>query len=181
MPLLQVCKCGVEWNIHGPGKRYVIGLSGCTHRCSNCPYPEYWPILSGTAYTGDTLLAMIREAQVYGLSITGGEPLLQGRNLLMFLKKFRNEFPKQAIWLYSAYSLKELRDICKRDRVMHKIIAKCTAVILGKYDKTKASRYMAYRMSGNQLIYKVSVKDNILVFKDVTELVDRVFAAHQST
>ncbi|MDO8107903.1 pyruvate formate-lyase-activating protein [Isoptericola sp. b441] len=67
----------------GPGTRLVLRLSGCPLRCQYCHGPDAWLMRDGALHTVDSALARIeRDAPVLvagggGLTVSGGEPLLQ--------------------------------------------------------------------------------------------------------
>ena len=70
--------CGT---VDGPGLRYVVFLQGCPLRCKFCHNPDTWQCNRGTVYTVDELVSDIlkykRFIQNGGVTVTGGEPLLQ--------------------------------------------------------------------------------------------------------
>jgi pyruvate formate lyase activating enzyme len=67
----------------GPGTRLVLRLSGCPLRCQYCHGPDAWLMRDGALHTIDSALARIeRDAPLLtagggGLTVSGGEPLLQ--------------------------------------------------------------------------------------------------------
>lgn len=67
--------------VDGPGVRYVIFMQGCPMRCQYCHNPDTWDIHGGTEYTvGELLEAYNKNRPFYktgGITVTGGEPLLQ--------------------------------------------------------------------------------------------------------
>ena len=74
----------------GPGIRFVVFMQGCPLRCLYCHNPDTWVVKSGKTYRLETE-ALLAEALRYkhftaqgGVTVTGGEPLLQPE----FLKEF---------------------------------------------------------------------------------------------
>jgi len=67
--------------VDGPGIRFVIFMQGCPMRCQYCHNPDTWKIGDGTEVTVDELLAQYKKNRSFyksgGITITGGEPLLQ--------------------------------------------------------------------------------------------------------
>lgn len=69
--------------VDGPGIRYVIFTQGCLLRCQYCHNPDTRDPLGGKEVTVDELIDDIKHYQSYltysggGVTITGGEPLLQ--------------------------------------------------------------------------------------------------------
>ncbi|MEM6520527.1 MAG: pyruvate formate-lyase-activating protein [Cyanobacteria bacterium P01_C01_bin.70] len=69
--------------VDGPGIRYVIFTQGCLLRCLYCHNPDTRDLHGGREITVDELIDDIKTYQSYltysggGVTITGGEPLLQ--------------------------------------------------------------------------------------------------------
>lgn len=79
-------------SVDGPGVRYVIFMQGCRMRCQFCHNPDTWDMSAGRAYTADQLLNTALKYKAYwgkqgGITVSGGEPLLQIDFLLEFFKK----------------------------------------------------------------------------------------------
>lgn len=74
--------------VDGPGVRFVVFLQGCPMRCAYCHNPDTWEINAGTPTTPKELMeAFDRNRSFYkdgGITVTGGEPLLQLDFLLEF-------------------------------------------------------------------------------------------------
>ncbi len=83
-------------SVDGPGVRFVVFLSGCKMRCQFCHNPDTWQLKSGTEYTVDDLLKKAMAYRPYwkdkgGITVSGGEPLLQIDFLLEFFKKAKEK------------------------------------------------------------------------------------------
>ncbi len=67
--------------VDGPGVRYVVFLQGCPLRCLYCHNPDTWSGEAPIRRTADEIIsAMKRNLPFYttgGITVTGGEPLLQ--------------------------------------------------------------------------------------------------------
>ena len=68
--------------VDGPGVRYIIFLQGCAMRCQYCHNPETWAFTKDTASTPQEAFTAAYRYRNYwrgngGLTISGGEPLLQ--------------------------------------------------------------------------------------------------------
>lgn len=69
--------------VDGPGLRFVVFLQGCLYRCRYCHNPDTWDPRGGEERTVASLVAEMRSYMPYlqasggGLTVTGGEPLLQ--------------------------------------------------------------------------------------------------------
>ncbi|MCX5563119.1 pyruvate formate-lyase-activating protein [Streptomyces sp. NBC_00038] len=69
--------------VDGPGTRFVLFVSGCPLRCLYCANPDTWHMRDGRDVTADEVMAEIEKCQDFvttagqGVTLTGGEPLLQ--------------------------------------------------------------------------------------------------------
>ncbi|WP_405953767.1 pyruvate formate-lyase-activating protein [Streptomyces phaeochromogenes] len=69
--------------VDGPGTRFVLFVNGCPLRCLYCANPDTWHMRDGREATVDEVMAEIDKYREFittaggGVTITGGEPLLQ--------------------------------------------------------------------------------------------------------
>ena len=68
--------------VDGPGVRFVVFMQGCNLRCGCCHNPDTWEMTGGTEYSADEILQRVLRCREYfgqegGITISGGEPLLQ--------------------------------------------------------------------------------------------------------
>lgn len=76
----------------GPGIRLVIFLQGCNFSCSYCHNPDTISPRGGEKYSAQQIIDLLEEQRPYfsnggGLTVSGGEPLLQAKELLGLFKK----------------------------------------------------------------------------------------------
>ncbi len=67
--------------VDGPGIRYVLFMQGCPMRCLYCHNPDTWKIGAGTEITVEEIIEEFNKNRAFyskgGITVTGGEPLLQ--------------------------------------------------------------------------------------------------------
>lgn len=69
--------------VDGPGTRFVLFVNGCPLRCLYCANPDTWRMRDGRRATVDEVMAEIEKYRAFvttaggGVTVTGGEPLLQ--------------------------------------------------------------------------------------------------------
>ena len=69
--------------VDGPGTRFVLFVSGCPLRCLYCANPDTWHMRDGKETTVDEVMQEIEKYRAFittaggGVTVTGGEPLLQ--------------------------------------------------------------------------------------------------------
>lgn len=78
-------------SVDGPGIRFVVFMQGCPMRCLYCHNPDTWEIGKGTSVSTDEILSMYNKNKSFykngGITVTGGEPLLQIDFLSELFKK----------------------------------------------------------------------------------------------
>ncbi len=82
-------------SVDGPGIRYVVFLQGCPMRCQYCHNPDTWEMNTGTEITAEEIIQNYRKNRPFysrgGITVTGGEPLLQIDFLLELFTRARQE------------------------------------------------------------------------------------------
>ena len=82
--------------VDGPGVRFVVFMQGCSLKCKYCQNRDTWNLKGGTTYSSDEIVEKILRYKNYimpngGVTISGGEPLLQAKFLIELfteLKKY---------------------------------------------------------------------------------------------
>lgn len=85
-------------SVDGPGVRFVVFMQGCKMRCKYCHNPETWSG-KGTEYTPQQLLEKAMKYRMYwgkdmekgGVTVSGGEPLLQIEFVTEFFKLLKSK------------------------------------------------------------------------------------------
>ena len=76
----------------GPGVRFIVFMQGCHMRCRYCHNPDTWKMDGGDEVTTDEILKRALRFKPYwgkdgGITISGGEPLLQIDFVIVLFKK----------------------------------------------------------------------------------------------
>ena len=81
--------------VDGPGIRFVVFLQGCPLRCLYCHNPDTWDKHKGTETTAEELLGEYNKNRDFykrgGITVTGGEPLLQIDFVTELFRKAKNQ------------------------------------------------------------------------------------------
>ena len=80
--------------VDGPGIRFVIFTQGCNLRCKYCQNRDTWDSNSGTIYDIADVVKKIERYTAYmqadgGITVSGGEPLLQPDALITLFKEMK--------------------------------------------------------------------------------------------
>jgi pyruvate formate-lyase 1-activating enzyme len=83
--------------VDGPGIRFVVFMQGCPLRCAYCHNPDSWKTNIGNKMSIEEILEIYDKKKSFykngGLTITGGEPLIQ----IDFVTKLFKEAKKRGI------------------------------------------------------------------------------------
>lgn len=120
--------------VDGPGVRFVAFLQGCNLRCKCCHNPDTWNMTSGKEQTPKEVVQMALRYKEYfgdtgGITISGGEPLLQ------------SEFVKEVFLLSHKESINTCLDTsgCILNDNIKDMLSFCDRVLLDiKYTNDKA-------------------------------------------
>lgn len=137
---------------NGPGVRASIFVSGCTHNCKNCFNKEAQDFNYGNLYTKeveDKFMKYVLDDNTKGVSILGGEPLMQTMDdsLLNLLKRIKKETNKE-IWLWSGYTYEEAILSEKRKEILNYV----DVLVDGRFEEENKSLLIKFRGSTNQRI-----------------------------
>jgi anaerobic ribonucleoside-triphosphate reductase activating protein len=130
----------------GPGERLGIWVQGCERRCEGCANPELQS-MEGKEMPLPMLAAMCKAAiEDYGLTgitISGGEPLLQAKELAELLQALRPVC--KDVLLFTGYTLNQ-------DDAFASVLANVDVLVDGVYIKER-NRGEILRGSDNQVIH----------------------------
>ena len=82
--------------VDGPGLRYVIFMQGCPYRCPYCHNPDTQPFSGGNEYSVEEIVDRIKRYTDYfgedgGVTVSGGEPLMQRAFLTELFRRLKEE------------------------------------------------------------------------------------------
>lgn len=81
--------------VDGPGIRYILFMQGCPLHCKYCHNRDTWDLNVGKIITIDEVINRVLKYIDYitpsggGITVTGGEPLLQVKQLIPLFKKLK--------------------------------------------------------------------------------------------
>jgi len=152
-PNLNVAEIDVVAGAAGPGRRLVIWLQGCLKRCAGCANGPFLPQQTSRALTVAQLLYLLDDAtELAGITLSGGEPVLQATALLPLLEAVRRR--GFTVVCYTGYTLEELT-AADNDPTLAKFLAQVDLLIDGEYQQD-LPRAGIYRPSSNQRLHFLS-------------------------
>lgn len=142
---------------NGIGVRVTLFVSGCRNHCKNCFQPQTWDFEYGQQFTAETeayILDLLNFDYVSGLTVLGGEPFEPSNQqaLYPFLKKVKEVYPKKDIWVFSGFTLEELRDKdCRANcEETEKILDIIDVLVDGRFVEELKDITLKFRGSKNQ-------------------------------
>jgi anaerobic ribonucleoside-triphosphate reductase activating protein len=110
---LRISRLHYPVTVLGPGRRVGVWVQGCSIGCVGCMSRDTWDPAGGepvdTTALNDLILSARDDAELDGVTISGGEPFQQPEALAELLRKLRREWPPADVLVYSGYSLDRLR------------------------------------------------------------------------
>lgn len=138
--------------VDGPGLRFVIWLQGCIYACPGCHNPHTWDLEGGTPTMVRTILRKLPALMYHdGLTLSGGEPLLQAEGLLPIAQYVKSQGLN--IWCYSGATFEELL----KENNPHKMamLQYIDVLVDGRFVLALRSMDTPYRGSSNQCLVDV--------------------------
>lgn len=96
---------------NGPGNRFVIWTQGCTKQCKGCFNPETWNNKLNLYFEPNEIFNIIKNCQIDGVTLTGGDPLEQPKEILELVKLLHSLDLPKGIILFTGYKLEEINSL----------------------------------------------------------------------
>lgn len=153
--------------VDGSGIRSVIFVQGCGHNCKGCHNPATWDFKGGKVIKIEEVYSAISESDSFlhkGITLSGGEPMLQASALLNLVKMYKQNFRKN-VWCYTGFTFEEI--VCKPK--MKELLKELDVLVDGRFILEKKSLNLKFRGSENQRIIDVqkSLKEKMVITIDL--------------
>mgnify|MGYP002657842052 CR=1 FL=1 len=139
------------------GVCFSCWVQGLPHHSLGCHNPETWDFTKGKTATIDEIvneiIAAIGANEVHrNFSILGGEPMAPQNSVLTMqvIQKIRFKYPNIKIFLWSGYTLEELKSI--KSIYIGSILRDIDVLIDGRFEQDKRDLTLYLRGSSNQRI-----------------------------
>lgn len=150
---MQIRIAGVvpESVVDGPGIRMVVFTQGCLHLCPGCHNPHTHDPESGELADTDELLErFLFRPQLAGLTISGGEPIMQAQACAELARGVKQA--GKTVLLYSGYTFEQLQELAQSDDAVARLLSYTDTLIDGTYVEAERDISLAFRGSRNQRI-----------------------------
>ena len=139
--------------VNGPGLRFVLWTQGCSKGCSECFNPETWSNAIYKELSPIQIFELIKNFEVDGITISGGDPLEQENELLELLMLLSSIRLSKGVILFSGFTRAEISSNIIREKCLSYI----DVLIDGRYEKNLKVDF-SLRGSSNQEFYFFSDK-----------------------
>ena len=134
--------------VDGDGIRYAIFMQGCLRRCEGCHNPETHALDGGRLVDTSEIIAEIRRNPLLdGITLTGGEPLLQIAAAEELARAAKNL--GLTVWLYTGCTFEELPSEAEG------LLANVDVLVDGAFDINRRNLDLQFRGSDNQRLIDV--------------------------
>lgn len=133
--------------VDGPGYRLAVFAQGCPHGCPECHNPQTHDPNGGTLRDTDEVIAMMgRNPLVRGVTLTGGEPLMQPEPMAEIARAAKAR--GMNVWCFTGFTLEALMAQPCPDRM--RLLESVDVLVDGPYIARERSLDLLYRGSKNQ-------------------------------
>ncbi|MDR1510532.1 MAG: anaerobic ribonucleoside-triphosphate reductase activating protein [Synergistaceae bacterium] len=139
--------------VDGPGIRYALFTQGCEHGCPRCHNPQTHDREGGVEIAMRDIIADLKnEANenplLDGVTISGGEPLLQAGSLVRFADAALSM--GLGIWLYTGFTIEEISSRGNPDELS--LVERADVLVDGRFEFGKRTLESRFVGSTNQKI-----------------------------
>ena len=140
-----------ESMVDGAGIRMAVFVQGCLRHCPGCHNQHTWDPRGGTEYTTEQLLELYDDNPLLdGITLTGGEPLLQAKELVPLAREVWKR--GGTVWLYTGYYLHEINS-GNAPAGTDKLIEYVDVIVDGPFLFQERDLSLKFRGSRNQNIW----------------------------
>ena len=146
---MEIRLAGIEPEsiVDGPGYRLAVFVQGCPHGCPGCHNPgTHDPAGGRLSDTAEIIAQLGKNPLVRGVTLTGGEPMMQAAALCEVAAAAREK--GLSVWCYTGYTLEALARENNPDRM--RLLGLVDVLVDGPYIAHERSLDLLYCGSRNQ-------------------------------
>lgn len=138
--------------VDGEGLRAVIFTQGCRRGCAGCHNPETFSETAGVVVTIDDIKNELSKLKGQsGLTFSGGEPMLQARQLKEIADWARKKLGWN-IWSFTGYTYDRIREL---NDEKWELVKSLDVLIDGPFIESKRDLSLTFRGSQNQRLLRL--------------------------
>ena len=146
---MEIRLAGIEPEsiVDGPGYRLAVFVQGCPHGCPGCHNPGTHDPAGGYLSDTETIIAQMgKNPLVRGVTLTGGEPMMQAPALCEIAEAAHGK--GMSVWCYTGFTLEALAR--ENDAARMSLLGLVDVLVDGPYIARERSLDLLYRGSKNQ-------------------------------
>lgn len=147
--VLQVAQIIASTEAEGPGRRFAVWFQGCPLRCPGCCNPEMLAFEGGQSIALAEVLAQLRQADVEGITLLGGEPMAHAAGAAALAQAARQL--GLSVMVFSGYTLEEIRAL--PDPAVRDLMAHTDILVDGPYVRDLPEMRRRWIGSSNQRVH----------------------------
>ncbi len=141
--------------VDGPGLRMVIWTQGCIHNCYKCHNPQTHKLDGGMLVDTEDIIDEMKSLRLHrGITLSGGEPFLQSKQLYEISRVA--QLMNLDVWCYTGF---QFEDIINKSNPLYfynlRLLENIDVLIDGKFIYNKKEMGLKFRGSSNQRIIDV--------------------------
>lgn len=157
--MIRIAFIKEKTDLLGPYNRFALWTQGCNRNCPGCIAKGHQSINGGYLADEDELVHRIcDQTDLEGITISGGEPFLQAKQLDYLLSELRKH-SQLGVIVYTGYTMEEL--LCMEDPFIIEVLNKTDLLIDGAYQQELDDNRFGVG-SSNQQIHQLTSR-----YKDV--------------
>lgn len=107
--MLNIADFEVNTRCLGPGRRFALWVQGCPFNCPNCLAPNWIPFRAAKVVSVEAMADLIMQSEsLDGISISGGEPMMQAGRLSKLIDLVKFEKPHLDVIVFTGFKKKQL-------------------------------------------------------------------------
>lgn len=134
---MRITRIAAPITVLGPGRRAVVWVQGCTLACPGCASADTWSSDGGREMPTDLVVAevlrLVREHDLDGVTVSGGEPFQQAEQVADVLAGVRETRPDLDVVIFTGY------DAAVARRRSTRLARLADILVAGRYDQTQPS------------------------------------------
>ncbi|MCL1869653.1 MAG: anaerobic ribonucleoside-triphosphate reductase activating protein [Promicromonosporaceae bacterium] len=142
--------------LDGEGVRCALYLSGCLFECPGCFNEAAWSFRLGTPYDDaleERILGDLSQSYVQGLSLLGGEPMLNTPVALRLLERVRADLPGKDVWCWTGFTFEHI--VAAGHPQQRALLEQLDVLVDGPFRQDLKDLTLRFRGSANQRVLDV--------------------------
>lgn len=153
MAYLNLAELRLNTEAEGPGHRIAIWVQGCKRGCPGCCNPEMQPLQARHIVSVDNLTMRLerqlrQHPEIEGISLLGGEPVLQAEGLAPLAAWARKR--GMTVLLFTGFLYEELKN--HPNRYIQALLANTDLIVDGPFLESQHDTSRSFIGSANQKV-----------------------------